>query len=150
MTLRERSGATELNVDADLVRVIVARARAALFEMPDAEADEIEAEVELDSATEIDREDQNLLSEEKASDATREEVSAMIDTLNVDEQAELVALTYVGRGDYEPEDLENAVRDVKADATGPASGILFEIESFPDLLAVGLDAWEEWRDRQPG
>ena len=42
MSLRESSGARELNVDADHVRLIVAHARAAMFEMPDAEADEID------------------------------------------------------------------------------------------------------------
>lgn len=73
----------------------------------------------------------------------------MIDVLNVDEQAEIVALTYIGRGDYEPADLETAVREAKAQASGPASGMLFAIDDFPDLLEAGLDAWQAWRDKQP-
>ena len=150
MSLREGSGARELNVDEDFVRLIVAKGRAAMFEMPDAEDDEPETELEIDSATDVEQEDHTLLAEESAPDATREEVSAMIDGLNVDEQAELLALTYIGRGDYEPAELETAVRDAKAAATGPASGTLLEIELFPSHLANGLDAWQEWSDQQAG
>ena len=51
MSVRERTGARELNVDDDFVRLIVAKARAAMFEVPDAEADEIEREIEIDAAT---------------------------------------------------------------------------------------------------
>lgn len=150
MSARETSGARELNVDADLVRLIVAKSRAALFEMPDAEADEAEREMEIDPATSIEQPDARLLSDEAMPDATREEAAAMIDSLNVDEQAELIALTYIGRGDYEPVELETAVRDVKARADGPASATLFEIEVFPTHLEGGLDAYEAWVADQAG
>lgn len=150
MTARESSGATELNVDADLVRLIVAKSRAALFTMPDAEADEALEEIEVDAATTVEVPDDTLLSDEAMPDATREEASAMIDALNVDEQAEILALTYIGRGDYEPAELETAVREAKARATGPASATLFEIEVFPSHLENGLDAWETWARQQPG
>lgn len=150
MSLRESSGATELNVDTDLIRIIVAKSRAALFTMPDAEADEPEMELEIDAGTEIEKGETALLSDEQMPDATREEVSAMIDGLNVDEQAEILALVAIGRGDYEPAELNEAVREAKANARGPASKQLFENESFPDELATGLDAWEAWADQQPG
>ncbi|RAI03958.1 hypothetical protein DLJ53_05680 [Acuticoccus sediminis] len=150
MSLRERSGARELNVDEDLVRLIAARASAALFEEPDAEADEIEREIEIDSATSFTQADESGLSDEREPSHTLEEVAAMIDTLNVDEQAEILALTYIGRGDYEPADLETAVRDVKAAASGPASATLFEIEVFPSQLEAGLDTYLEWVDKQAG
>ncbi|WP_075222364.1 DUF3775 domain-containing protein [Acuticoccus yangtzensis] len=149
MSLRETSGARELNVDADMIRLIVAKSRAALFEVPDAEADEPEREIEIDAATSFTEPDGDALSDERLPDATREEAAAMIDTLNVDEQAEILALTYIGRGDYEPAELETAVREAKAAASGPASTTLFEIEIFPDHLAAGLDAYEEWVAKQP-
>ena len=148
MSLRERSGARELNIDDDLVRLIVAKSRAALFEVPDSEADDVEMEIEIDSATSLSRGDENSLSDERMPDETREEASAMIDSLNVDEQAELLALTYIGRGDYEPAELETAVREAKAAASGPASATLFEIEVFPTHLESGLDAYLAWVDRQ--
>lgn len=150
MSLRESSGARELNVDADFVRLIVAKASAALFEMPDAEDDENEMELEIDAATSVDEADPVHLSDEAMPDGTREEVSAMIDSLNVDEQAELIALTYIGRGDFEPAELEQAVREAKVQATGPGSTVLFAIEAFPSLLDIGLDSWETWAAKQAG
>lgn len=150
MSLRDTSGARELNVDAELVRLIVAKGRAAMFEMPDAEDDVPQTETEVDRATTITEPDPTLLAEEAAPDATREECAALVDSLNVDEQAEVLALVYIGRGDFEPAELETAVREAKVRATGPASQTLFEIEIFPSHLANGLDAWEEWAQRQAG
>lgn len=150
MSTREISGARELNIDPDLVRLIVVKARASLFQMPDAEDDEPELELELDPATTLQKEDDALLSDEQRADATAVETAAMIDSLSADEQAELIALTMIGRGDYEPAELEVAVRAAKANATGPASGQLMEIELFPSLLSTGLDSYEGWADQQPG
>lgn len=149
MSERERGGAVELNVDADYVRLIVAKGRAAMFEVPDGEADMAEEEHDLDPATAIREDDPSLLSEERAPDATRAETAAMIDSLNVDEQAELIALTWIGRGDYDPSEFEAAVGEAKSRADGPASALLFEMEIFPSHLANGLDAYEAWRARQP-
>lgn len=150
MTIREQGGTTELNVDADFVRLVVAKARAALFPMPTGEEDMAEAALEIDAATELRDEDAARLSDEAAPDATRDEVAAMIDRLNVDEQAEIIALTWIGRGDYEPVEFEVAVREAKARAEGPASGALLDIEAFPSFLETGLDAYEGWRARQAG
>lgn len=150
MSVRERSGARELNVDPDLVREIVVKARAAVFSMPSAEDEAPERELELDAATTVEQPDRALLSDEDRADGTREEAAAMIDSLNVDEQAEIIALTLIGRGDYEPAELEVAVREAKRRANGPASHWLFENDLFPSLLADGLDRYEAWADAQPG
>lgn len=148
MSARETSGALELNVDPDYVRLVVARSRAALFERPDAEADEPDREAELDQGTAFEGEDPAHLAEEEAPDGMRIEAAAMIDSLNVDEQAELVALTWIGRGDYDAAELEVAVREAKSRTTGPASEMLFEIDVFPSHLENGLSSWEAWQARQ--
>ncbi|MCF3932324.1 DUF3775 domain-containing protein [Acuticoccus sp. M5D2P5] len=145
----EENADLDLNVDPDLVRLIVAKASAVVFEMPDAEDDEPEIETELDAGTGYERSDAALAEEDEDVDGTREEVAAMIDSLNVDEQAELLALTYIGRGDYEPSDLKTAIRDAKAQHSGPASHRLFEIDIFPSYLETGLDSYEDWRRDQP-
>lgn len=150
MSARETSGARELNVDPELVRLIVVKGRAVIGEMPDAEADEPEREMELDAATEFESEEPARLSDEAAPDATREEAAALVDSLNIDEQAEVMALTLIGRGDFEPAELELAVRAAKERATGPASGWLFDMELFPSYLADGLDRYEGWAAQQPG
>jgi len=150
MSVREREGARELNVDPEFVRLIVVKAQAAFFEMPDPEETEPLAERDLDPATTVTMEDPALLTEERRPDATPDETAAMIDTLNIDEQAEVIALTLVGRGDYEPAELEVAVREAKQNANGPASRRLFEIDLFPSLLGDGLDRYEAWVAEQAG
>lgn len=150
MSVRETSGARELNVDADLVRLIAAKARAALFEMPDAEDDEPDRETPIDVERAAREEDPAHLAEEQLPDETRIETAAMIDSLNIDEQAELMALTLIGRGDFEPVELETAVREAKVRANGPASHWLFDQDLFPNYLSDGLDRYEAWADRQAG
>ncbi len=148
MSSTDTNDVRELNVDPELVRLIVAKGRAAMFPMPDAEDDMPELEMEIDPATTLRKEDEGNLSDENAPRLFRTETAAMIDSLNVDEQAELIALVLIGRGDYEAADLDSAVSAAKVNANGPASHQLFEMELFPSHLANGLDAWEEWRSKQ--
>ncbi|GAB5375457.1 MAG: hypothetical protein AcusKO_19190 [Acuticoccus sp.] len=150
MSVRELTGARELNVDPELVRLIIVKARAALFPVPDAEDDTPLRELEIDAATKVEEDETALLSEEVAADATADEAAAMIDSLNMDEQAEIMALTLIGRGDFEPVELEVAVREAKVRATGPASAWLFAMELFPSHLGDGLDRYEAWAARQAG
>ena len=42
---------------------------------------------------------------------TEEELKELIDDLNVDEAADLVAITWVGRGDFEAAEFEQAQRE---------------------------------------
>ena len=63
----------------------------------------------------------------------------MIADLNVDEQAALIALTWVGRGDYTAEEWPQAwrlARERNADASAPA--YLTGTEMLGDLLSEGL------------
>ena len=139
-----------LSIDPDLVRLIVVKARASLFEVPDAEEDEPELEMELDSATTLEKDDPSLLSDESEPDETPVETAAMIDSLSAEEQTELIALTMIGRGDFEPGELDAAMRAARESVTGPASGQLLEMELFPNLLATGLESYESWVAEQGG
>lgn len=150
MSTREPAGPGDLNLDPDYIRLLVAKARAALFEMPDPEADEPDETAELDAATGFESERPAHLSDEEGPDGLRAEAEAMIDSLNVDEQAELIALTLIGRGDYEASELGVAMREAKEQATGPASTMLFEMELFPNHLESGLEAYEAWLDEEAG
>ena len=53
--------------------------------------------------------------ETRRTDMTRSETAQFIAALNDDEQAELVALIWVGRGTYEPEDWDEAVETARAE-----------------------------------
>ena len=75
-------------------------------------------------------------------DATASEVRGLIRGLDDDARAELLALLYIGRGDMEPEEWEEAVRFAR-EREAAGEGALKEIFATPDagdLLEEGLDA----------
>lgn len=77
-----------------------------------------------------------------ADDATESEIRSMINGLNDDERANLLALLYVGRGDMEAEEWGEAVRFAR-ERESVGEGALREIMGSPDagdLLDEGLAA----------
>ena len=76
--------------------------------------------------------------ESVAGDGTLDQVRGVIDGLDVDEQADLVALVWIGRGDFEPEEWPVAVRRAAERRTHRTSGYLLGIPKVGDLLAEGL------------
>lgn len=75
-------------------------------------------------------------------DATRAEVRGLIRGLDDDARAELLALLYIGRGDMDAEEWDEAVRFAR-EREAAGEGALKEIFATPDagdLLEEGLDA----------
>ena len=66
------------------------------------------------------------------------ELKNFIDGLREDQQVDLVALTWIGRGTYEPEDFEEAKQTAAAERTTPTSDYLMGIPLLGDYLAQGL------------
>ena len=62
-------------------------------------------------------EDPSAILEDFASDPTLAEIAGFIDGLNDDEQAHLVALAWVGRGTFEPEEFDEAVDTAQSEQT---------------------------------
>ena len=77
--------------------------------------------------------------EDRSSDATRSEVAEFIAGLNEDEQANLVALVWVGRSTYSVDDFEEAVETAKAEHTSPTQEYLLGIPLLADYLEEGLE-----------
>jgi hypothetical protein len=77
--------------------------------------------------------------EDRSSDATRGEVAQFIAGLNEDEQANLVALTWVGRGTYSADEFDEAVETAKAEHTNPTQEYLLGIPLLADYLEEGLE-----------
>lgn len=73
-----------------------------------------------------------------ADDPTFEELDSFIGDLNADEQAELVALAWLGRGDYDTEEWDQAVRDAEERHTSGTSEYLLGTPMLPDYLEAGL------------
>jgi hypothetical protein len=68
------------------------------------------------------------------------EVHAFIDALNDDEKASLVAIAWVGRGAFEPEDYAEALATARAEATTPTADYLMGMPHLAENLEYGLDA----------
>ena len=68
------------------------------------------------------------------------ELRAFIERLNEDEQAELVAVMWVGRDSFDADDLQEAILTAKAEATTPTADYLIGTPHLSDHLENGLDA----------
>lgn len=68
------------------------------------------------------------------------ELHAFIDAMNVEEQSQLTALAWVGRGAFDPEDFEEAVETALAEATTPTADYLMGMPHLAENLEAGLDA----------
>jgi hypothetical protein len=73
-------------------------------------------------------------------DPTVDEIKAFLETLNVDEQAELLALVWIGAGDYDVEEWEQAVVDAREDVDSRRPEALLSIPLLGDYLEEGLNA----------
>ncbi|MCI0756865.1 DUF3775 domain-containing protein [Teichococcus vastitatis] len=104
--------------------------------------DHIRAIQEGEDSNEVDTEDEDPDDDGDEEDFDEETLAAFIEDLNEDEQAALVALAWVGRGDYEPEEWAEAVRLAKErSAAGDTSSYLLGMDMAGDLLAEGLAAF---------
>lgn len=63
-----------------------------------------------------------------------------ISGMNEDEQANLVALMWVGRESFEPEEWQEAVATARAEATAPTEDYLSGMPELADFLESGLEA----------
>jgi hypothetical protein len=84
-------------------------------------------------------EDPSAILEDYANDPTRAELSGFIDRMNYDEQANLVALMWVGRGTYEKEEFEEAVETARSERANATSNYLLGIPLLADYLEEGLE-----------
>ena len=80
--------------------------------------------------------------EEEEDEITEEMLTDYIDELNEEQQVALIALAWVGRGDYEPEEWEEALKvAAERNAKGDASTYLTGMEGLGDLLSEGAGAF---------
>lgn len=67
------------------------------------------------------------------------ELRAFIEALSVDEQAELTAIMWIGRGSFEPEDLREAIETARTEASTPTADYLIGTPHLADNIEAGLD-----------
>jgi hypothetical protein len=71
--------------------------------------------------------------------STQGELAAFIAGLNTDEQASLVALTWIGRGTYAADQFDEAARMAGQERVNPTAVYLMGIPLLSDYLAEGLE-----------
>lgn len=84
-------------------------------------------------------EDPNSILEGFANDPTRGEIAGFIEALNDDEQANLVALAWIGRGTFEKEEFAEAVETARTEKTNLTSAYLLGLPLLADYLEEGLE-----------
>ncbi len=84
--------------------------------------------------------DENMLEvlEDYANDPVEEEITDLINSLNEDEQVNLVALTWLGRGTYGKEEWQSALRDAGDAHNEHTAEYLLGIPLLGDYLQEGL------------
>jgi hypothetical protein len=77
--------------------------------------------------------------EDLPDDAVEEEIRGQIDALNEDERLDLVAMMWIGRGDYTVEDWGEARRLARDEATHSTADYLLGTPLAGDYLEAGLN-----------
>ena len=121
----------ELTISTDTVCAIIAKAREFDMKVEPSDPDP-GSNASDDGAREI--------LEDFPDDATETELRQLIDDLNDDEIVELIALTWVGRGDFGPEEWKNAKGLARERHRAQSADYLIGIPNLGAFLEEGLDA----------
>lgn len=73
-------------------------------------------------------------------DRAEGELRAFIDRMDEDEQAELVAVMWVGRGSFDVDSFDEALDTARAEASTPCADYLLGTPHMSDHLEAGLEA----------
>jgi hypothetical protein len=96
--------------------------------------------IEPDASNPTDDQERIMLTD-AANPSIRRELIEFINDLDVDEAAALVALAWIGRGDFQPEEWKIAVERASERAEGPTWKYLLGMELLPDYLEDALSAF---------
>lgn len=122
------------DINTDKVCYIVARAR--MFD--------VKAEVsDPDSGSNPTDEEMRDVLEDFADDPTRQELVAYIRALDEEEQINLVALAWVGRGTYDATEWDEALETARGEHNSRTAEYLLGLPLLGDYLEEGLDAFGE-------
>lgn len=75
-------------------------------------------------------------------EAYEDEVKNWVNTMNGDDQCQIVALAWVGRGDFQPAEWSEAVKIAREQHNNRTAEYLLGMPLLPDYLEEALDAFE--------
>lgn len=122
----------ELTIVPDFLRELIFKMRAVT--LGDADTPQDTAENVLRGSHHL------ILQEETETGLPREELVEEIDNMDLDHQLELVALMWVGRGDFGAEEWSDALTLAAERADSPTSHYLLAHPMAADDIASGLEA----------
>lgn len=129
----------DLTIDPETVRLFIDKAKAISADINQDYEDGAEHEIEIgDDARDTHHHDG--LAEEETENLTEQELRQLIGDLNVDEAAELVALAWIGRGDFDAAEFEDAVNEARLRGNKQTAKYLLGMPMLGDWLADGLEA----------
>jgi light-regulated signal transduction histidine kinase (bacteriophytochrome) len=73
-------------------------------------------------------------------DRAEGELRAFIERMSMDDQAELTAVMWIGRGSFEAEELAEAIATAREEATTPTADYLIGTPHLADNIEAGLEA----------
>ncbi len=117
-----------LNVNSGIICDILLKAR------------EFQAKEDVSFPQVTDDMDASYVLADYADDLTYQEVTQAINNLRPDQQATLVALMYIGRGDYTQAEWEDAYRVAREQWTNRTGEYLLARPTMPDDIERGLNS----------
>lgn len=121
----------EFPLSPEFMRSLILKLRAVMAQ---------EALVSPDSGSNPSDDERSAVLQDSPDNLTRDEIEAQIDDLEPDQQAGLVALMWIGRGDFEPEEWDEAVAlAIDRQSDGDTADYLLTHPHVADYLDEGLD-----------
>lgn len=120
----------EISLNPEFLRSLVLKLRAIMAQ---------EELVSPDSGSNPTDDEGAAVLQDSPDNMTRSEIAAQVEDLEPDQQAELVALMWIGRGDMEPEEWREAVQLAMERRDRPTSDYLLSHPQVADDLADGVD-----------
>ncbi len=124
----------ELGISVEKVRFIIVKARQYDAKEGDSDPDE--------GSNAADDGEADVLEDKPEDDAVRSELVQFINGLNEEEQINLVALAWVGRGTYDIEDWDEAIETAQTEHNKRTAQYLLGLPLLGDYLAEGLEAFD--------
>lgn len=130
-----------LTMDIDKIRHVIAQARVfdAAIETDDDDDDELPAH----GPHTVDEELDETVEDSLDGDPVYDEIRDFINDLNEDEQVQLVALAWVGRGSFSVDEWEDAVNEAGEEHNERTAEYLLGMPLLSDYLSEGLAAFDE-------
>jgi len=125
----------ELGVAPEKVRFVIVKARQ--FDAKEEESDPDEGSDAIDDGM------ADVLEDDPENDAVEQELTAFINGMDEEEQINLVALAWLGRGTYDIEEWQEALDIAKTEHNKRTAQYLLGLPLLGDYLAEGLEAFGE-------